>query len=117
MPHLSKGTLPKKYRSVSIQFLTPGEDALGVQGQVLEREGEMVISIPDQTSSGPYLVHGKRVKHFFAGVDSLKHEEHVHVVARWTLLGDVYVGIWIEEGVEYLFSFRVPRRPSTRGCP
>jgi hypothetical protein len=61
-------------------------------------------------SSGPYLVCGKKVDHFFAGVDSLEHEEKVHVVARWALLGDVYVGIWIEEGTEHLFSFRAPRR-------
>jgi hypothetical protein len=107
--------LPKKYSDVSILFLTSGEDALGLHAQVIEREREMVISIPDQESSPPYLVRGKRVEHFFAGVDSLQHEEPVDVVARWTLLGDVYVGIWIEEGIEYLFSFRVHRKSSKAG--
>lgn len=114
MPRAPKKPSPEKYTNVSILFLAPGEDALGVQAQVIERQGEMVISIPDQECSGPYLVRGKRVEHFFAGVDSLKHEEPVDVVARWTLLGDVYAGIWIEEGVEYLFSFRVPRASSIR---
>jgi hypothetical protein len=75
----------------------------------------MVISIPAQHSSAPYLVRGKKVEHFFAGVDSLEHEEPVDVVARWTRLGDIYVGIWIENRAEYLFSFRVPRSLSGRG--
>jgi hypothetical protein len=103
----------QRYPNVSIQFLTPDEDALNVKAAVLLRQGEMVIDIPDQPSSGPYLVCGKQVDYFFAGIDSLEHEEKVHVVARWALLGDVYVGIWIEEGVEHLFSFRVPRRKPT----
>jgi hypothetical protein len=105
---------PERYRDVSILFLTAGEDAVGVRAQVIEREDEMVISIPDQESSPPYLVRGNRVEHFFAGVDSLDHEERANVVARWTKLGDVRVGIWIEEGTEYLFSLRVPRRSSVR---
>ena len=100
----------QRYPDVSIQFLTPDEDAVDLKAMVLLRQSEMVIDIPDQPSSGPYLVCGKKVDHFFAGVDSLTHEEKVHVVARWALLGDVYVGIWIEEGTEYLFSFRTPRR-------
>jgi hypothetical protein len=100
---------------VWIHFLTPDEEALNVKAMVRLREGEMVVDIPDQPSSGPYLVFGKKVDHFFAGVDSLAHEEKIHVVARWALLGDVYVGIWIEEGTEHLFSFRVPRsRVTTR---
>jgi hypothetical protein len=101
------------YPDVSIQFLTPGEDMLNVRAMVLLREGEMVIDIPSQQSSDPYLVRGRKVEHFFAGVDSLERGERVHVVARWALLGDVYVGIWIEEGTEYLFSFKVPRSQAT----
>lgn len=109
MAHASKKPLSGKYTDVSILFLAPDEDAISAHAQVIERENEMVISIMDQDSSGPYLVVGKKVGHFFAGVDSLKHEERVNVVARWASLGDAYVGIWIEEGIEYLFSFRVHR--------
>ena len=76
---------------------------------MLLRQGEMVIDIQDQPSAGPYLVNGKKVEYFFAGTDSHRREVQVNVVARWALLGDVYVGIWIEEGEEYLFSFRIPR--------
>lgn len=64
----------------------------------------MVLEIP-----GQYLVCGKKQDYFFAGTDSLEHEVDVDVKARWALLGDIYVGIWIEDGVEYLFSFRLPR--------
>jgi hypothetical protein len=98
---------------VSIQFLTPDADGYCVRATVREDESEMVIDIPSQPDSDPYLVCGRKVEHFFAGVDSLEHQHRVNVVARWTLLGDVYVGIWIEEGTEYLFSFRVPRRIPT----
>jgi hypothetical protein len=111
----------QRYPDVSIQFLTPDDDAFEVKATVLLRQDEIVIDIHDQPSSGPYLVCGKRAGHFFAGVDSLEHQEKVHVVARWALLGDVYVGIWIEEGTEFLFSFRTPRTRVTtrarRGTP
>ena len=100
--------MDEQYRDVPIQFLSPDDDAIDVTATVLLRQGEMVIDIPSQPSSGPYLVRGKKVVHFFAGVDSLAHEDQAHVVVRWSLLGDLYVGIWIEEGVEYLFSFRLP---------
>ncbi len=104
-------------RDVSIQFLAPDKKALNVQATVIRRQDEMVISIPEQESSGPYLVCGKKVDYFFAGVDSLAHEIKVHVVARWAPLGDVYVGIWVEEGWEYLFSFRVPKKSEKRTGP
>jgi hypothetical protein len=103
-------------QDVSIQFFPPDDPPYTVRAQVIRREGEMVTSIPTQPSSGPYLVRGLKNKNLFlAGIDSLKHEQHVHVIARWALLGDVYVGIWIEYGVEYLFSFRLPRGWVRRG--
>ena len=104
----------RKLSGVSIEFLGGVEGPIEVQAEVLERENEMVISIADQPSSPPFLVRGAKQLYFFAGVDSLEHEVSVNVVARWALLGDVYVGIWIENGAEYLFSFRLPRRPSKR---
>jgi len=99
----------ERYEDIQIQFLSAGGTVIEVKASVLLREDEMVIDIPSQPSSGPNLVRGKKADHFFAGVDSLEHEIQVNIVARWSLLGDVYVGIWVEEGVEYLFSFRVPR--------
>jgi hypothetical protein len=97
-------------RGVSIQFFPPDDPPYTIRAQVIRREGEMVMSVPTQPSSGPYLVRGLKNKNlFFAGLDTLKHEQRVHVIARWALLGDVYVGIWIEYGVEYLFSFRLTR--------
>ena len=46
---------------------------------------------------------------FYAGQDELAHEEKVDLVARWAKLGDVFVGIWIEDRHEFLFSFRLPK--------
>jgi hypothetical protein len=74
---------------VSIQFFPPDRPPYWVQAQVVRRQREMVIAIPGQPLSGPYLVHGLKTNHFFAGVDSLEHEQHVHVVARWALLAHV----------------------------
>src|SRR5208337_1244597 len=107
--------MTRRRKDLSIQFFPPDDPPYTVQAQVIRREEEMVISIPTQPSSGPYLVRGLKNNYFFAGVDSLKHEQHVHVIARWVLLGDVYIGIWIEDGVEYLFSFRLPRVQVGRG--
>jgi len=98
-------------QEVSIQFFPPDDLPYSVQAQVIRREREMIIDIPDQASSDPCFVRGLQNKCLFlAGVDSLKHAEHVNVIARWALLGDVYVGIWIEAGFEYLFSFRLRRK-------
>jgi hypothetical protein len=104
----------KRYLDVPIQFRTPGNTLIDVNATVFLRPEEMVIDIDSQPSSPQYLVIGKKVEYFFAGVDSLAHEVKVHVIARWALLGDVYVGIWIEEGREYLFMFRLPRGRVTK---
>ena len=48
------------------------------------------------------------MEHFFAGVDDRRDADEIDVIARWTLLGYVWVGVGFEDGIEYLFSFRLP---------
>lgn len=101
--------MPKLHKNVSVQFLSVHDRPLEVQAEVLVGREKMVIDIGRDQPDGPYLVEGKlREKYFFAGVDSLEHEIRVDVKARWALLGDTYVGIWIENDREYLFMFRLP---------
>jgi intein/homing endonuclease len=106
---LKEKPVPKLYKQVPIQFLTVGGDSEERYAQVQLRENEMVLSISRQPSPQPvtFFVRGKKVKHFFAGKDSLTHEISMKVIARWALIGDEYIGRWIEDGMEYLFSFRL----------
>lgn len=95
----------RHWNDVTIQFKGPeARDYVEERAEIRLSECEMAISIPHR-----YLVIGKKVDYFFAGVDSLEHEIHVDVKARWALLGDVYAGVWIEDGVEYLICFRLTR--------
>lgn len=111
--------MPKVYKPVSIQFLTAGGDPEERYAQVRQDENEMVLSISRQPTLEPVTFHiiGKRVGHFFAGVDSLEHEIPAKVIARWAPIGDEYIGRWIENNEEFLFSFRLPRASIARGRP
>jgi hypothetical protein len=94
---------PRKYANVEIQF---GYD-VPEEASVILRGDEMVIDMPDPDyGNTKYLIVGKRVQHYFAGINSAG-PQTPKVRARWTSLGRVYVGQWIEEGQEYLFSFEL----------
>jgi len=100
------------YENIPIQLLSAARNNdANYQATVRVDSGQMVLNVRDDNDQ-LYLIKGTVPpgKHFFAGVDSLTHEVPVHLVARWSLLGDVYVGIWIEDGQEWLFSFHLPRK-------
>ena len=109
--------MPKLHKNISIQFLSVDDDPFEVRAEVRYGKKKMVIYIPSGEPYGPYLVviGNLMEEYFFAGVDSFKHEIHVDVKARWALIGDTYVGIWIEKGKESLFMFRLPRASIARG--
>lgn len=91
-------------------MILSAEVALDLPAEVILRTNEMVLDIPHHRDwNGPYLILGSLVGSFYAGQDELAHEYKVDVVARWAKLGDVFVGIWIEDGHEFLFSFRLPK--------
>ena len=94
--------------SATVTWLSAADDALEAQASIVDRGEEMVIDVPAGGDTGPYLVIGRLHEHYYAGIDSLD-AEPVDVVARWARLGDVYSGIWREDGVEYLFKFEAPK--------
>jgi hypothetical protein len=76
-----------------------------LQGFVLFREGEMILDIPVPDDT-PYDIRGKAKGEYFEG----RHKERpgdYPAQAKWILLDDTYVGIWIEDRNEYLFKFRL----------
>jgi len=102
-------------KNISIQFLSVNDGPYEVRAEVRREEEKMVIDIPRGEPGGQYLIKGElRERYFFAGVDTLKIGIPVNVKARWALLGDTYVGIWIENGKDSLFKFRLPRSSIAR---
>ena len=102
--------------NVPVTFLTTDDAPYTERASIRQSDTEMVIDI---ASPGPserrYLVRGRRVNDFYAGRDEMDEAEPRDVVARWSQLGDVWVGWWLEDGVEFLFSFRLPKEPSGSG--
>ncbi len=94
----------KKYENVEFQFLTL-EEASTLSGTVLLRDREMVLDIQEDGAT-IYLIRGKSFKHFFEGANSAG-SSILKVRARWVGFGREYVGKWIEDGQEYLFSFEL----------
>src|SRR5437763_4392273 len=93
-----------RHDDVRFHFLGAAEDS-ELPGTVLVRGGEMVLDIPG--GYGPYLIHGKPQGHHFEGVSSVRGKSN-RVEARWADVGSVYVGVWIEDGYDFLFSFELP---------
>jgi hypothetical protein len=95
----------KKYSGVEFEFLHANEKSEVLYGVVLIRENEMVLDIKTPGDTG-YDIRGKSIGSFFEG----RHKEQpgdIPVRAKWILLDDIYVGIWIESGHEYLFKFEL----------
>ena len=93
-----------RHDNVNFRFLGFKED-LPLRGQVLFRNGEMVLDIP-RGGATPYLIDGKPSKHWFEGTNANR-AGYNRVDANWALVGGIYVGTWIEEGTKYLFSFEI----------
>ena len=97
------------FLGVSVTFLSPSEPPYEYVGNIRLGDSEMVIDLP-RGEVRAYLVRGRLVNGFFAGRDEIADDgAPLNIVARWTELGDVWVGWWREKGVEYLFTFRLPK--------
>jgi hypothetical protein len=96
-----------KHENVPFWFVSEHEGSERTIGTVLVRGDEMVLEIdhPSDPSEVPYLIKGhQQTGAFFAG----KHHglpHHEPVFAKWAQVGDEWVGLWIEDHKEYLFSF------------
>lgn len=104
-----RSLLPQRFDDVEFEFLSM-EVALTVTGTVAIRPEVMVIDIPSQDMTPAYLVEGHLTGHVYIGRNTLQREEPLRIDARWVDLGDCFVGIWIEEGIDYFFRFNLPRR-------
>lgn len=65
----------------------------------------MVLEITDKLAPRPYLIVGKLCDGYFEGADGpgIRGNE---VRASWAYVGrQLFVGTWLEDGDEYLFSF------------
>jgi hypothetical protein len=95
---------PRKHANVEIQF---NQDIpVAHPCTVLLRDGEMVIDMQDPGRVTKYLIVGKSVKYFFQGINTAG-PQMPKVLAKWVQLGNIFVGHWLEEGQEYLFSFEL----------
>lgn len=83
---------------------------LDLVGQVKIRNEELVIDIPRQKAQGPYLIIGKLNGQIFSGDNSSRDPDAPGVEAEWCKFSDQYAGVWIENGEEMLFGFRLPRK-------
>jgi hypothetical protein len=92
-----------RYGDVDFHFLGAGEDSF-LPGTVIMRDSEMVLNIPG--GYGPYLIVGKACENWFEGNNSVREREY-ETGAKWAFLGKTYVGLWIEDGSEYLFSLQL----------
>src|SRR5438046_9515114 len=91
-----------RHEDVSFRFLGHKWDNR-LSGTVIVRDGEMVLEVSG-SESGPYSIAGKAHSHWFEGKNSV-HGMQYAVDAKWADLGGTCVGIWVEDGQEYLFSF------------
>jgi hypothetical protein len=98
---------PAGVKKADFQFHYPKESGSKVSapiylpGEVRSPNNGMVLSLLEQNGWGRnYLISGSKNKvGAFQGAD-------VGVRAIWNQIeSDRYVGIWIEEGIEYCFSF------------
>ena len=94
------------YVDVEFEFLSAKKD-LTELGIVIQRDDEMVLEVEcNGDPEDPYLICGKAERGFFHGRHKGKLPDDVTVEAKWTRLDDIYIGIWIEDGVDYFFKFR-----------
>src|SRR5262249_33462889 len=98
--------MPTRHDRVVFEFFHATEQPEVLYGEVLIRNGEMILEV-ELPEEGPYHIRGERLDTFFQG----RHEGQpgdVPVRAKWILLDDMYVGIWVEDGKEYMFKFCLP---------
>jgi hypothetical protein len=94
----------RRFDNVLFEF--PSDD---MRGTVLMRGDEMVLEIPEQDGLAPCLIVGKRDGQIFRGRNGIRDEYALSISAAWCNFGEVFAGVWVEEGNELLFLFRLPR--------
>ena len=93
-------------RHNNVLFEFPDDD---MRGTVVIRDDAMVIELPEQNGLAAALVIGKKDGSIYRGRNELRDAYALSISAAWCNFGDVYAGVWIEEGNELLFKFRLPK--------
>jgi hypothetical protein len=94
----------ERKQETSFEFFSDN-DASVCQGTVILRDGEMVLDVLCDGEERPYTVVGASKGHSYIG-------RHVgppgdsEVTAEWVKLADAWVGVWVEDGHRYLFTFQ-----------
>lgn len=102
-----------RYRNVRFDFLSADEDPDSPNGTVIVRENTMTVEV-ELAGDRPYLIEGRSTEHGFHG----RHEGmpgDVPVTATWADIGGEYVGLWIEDGKDYLFRFTLGKADEASG--
>lgn len=103
---MAKSKRAKKFEKVGIEFMN-SDIYQTEEATVILRGDEMVLDIQAfDDNITDYLIVGRPVKYYFQGVNSAG-QDMAKVLARWVKLGSGYVGRWVEDGQEYLFSFEL----------
>jgi hypothetical protein len=103
-----RSSLPQRFDDVEFEFLSM-DAALTATGTVAIRPDGIVIDIPGQDTTHACLIEGHLTGHVYIGSNTLKQEEPLRIDARWADLGNCFVGIWIEQGIDYFFRFNLPQ--------
>jgi len=93
-------------RYVQFEFLSAPHRHQAANGTVVMRNGEREMVLDVEWDSSLYTIVGHRRDGYFKGVHKGQPDD-VKVFAAWARLRDEWVGRWIEDGVDYLFSFRL----------
>jgi hypothetical protein len=91
-------------RDVTFEFYST-EFAAELRGRVTTRRKSMTLDIPAQGGGPRYLIVGTDRGSFFEGTNQVRGPSSRNVFVRWTQLGPRYVGVWTEEGEEFVFTF------------
>ena len=95
---------PARHDNVDFLFLCDnGKENVILQGTMIVRGDEMVLDIPG--GYGPYLLIGKTRKSWFEAENTHQNRKS-DVDAKWANVDNRFVGFWVEDGCEYLFSFQ-----------
>jgi len=92
------GVSSARYDDVEFDFLNT-ESAATYTGTVVVRGEAMVLDLPAQEGAAPILIEGRANGHIYGGVNTLRREDSVRVNAKWTQLGDIFVGVWLKRAL------------------
>lgn len=104
----------QRHANVEFEFLSAGDKPAILLGTAIVRGDQMVLDV-EVEGDRPYSIAGERRDSYYEGVHKgLPGDIPVH--AKWTQLDDIWVGTWLEDGIDYLFTFRLtsPDQPERR---